>query len=134
MIRITDAGRGAYKPTEKNDCAVRAVAKVLRMPYRDAHQWLAAAGRQERHGISLMKLLYDAYVGQMLVKGRRIYFRFFHPDLPRYTVAEFLNAHKTGSYILQTKGHVFAMIDGIIYDDKKWAWEKALVISYCKFQ
>ena len=133
MIVVTDAGRGGYKPKERNDCAVRAIAKVLRMSYRDAYKFLEAVGRKEDAGLPLMILLKDAWERRHPIRGKSLQFMHYNPDLPRYTAEEFRNAHRKGAYIVQVKEHVFALIDGIVYDDRKWPLEKDKVVSYCKF-
>lgn len=104
----TDAGRAASRrPKQTNDCTVRAVAVACGLAYgllADAGrvsgrrmtgfpEWLAHQGWAIKHGFPA-------------VKGRR-----------RMTVAAFVAAYPRGRFIVRVAKHVFAAIDGVVYDD-----------------
>ena len=134
MLIVTDAGRRTYKPTEKNDCTVRAIAKIFNMSYKRAHSFCEGMGRRERKGYPLPYWLYQCWVNKQMVLGKKLEHRFYLAEMPRYTVREFIELKASkGTFMIQVDEHVFAVINGIIYDDKKWDWETAKVISYFKF-
>lgn len=113
----TDAGRALSKrPNSKNDCTVRAVALVWGLSFDNAYELLALSGRvphkrfdfktwaegvNKQHGTTFQWLSFPAE------KGKR-----------RMTPAEFCQSHETGSYILRTAKHVFAVIDGVVLDEQ----------------
>jgi hypothetical protein len=134
--RATEAGF----EYETNDCTVRALAVAVGVPYRDAHASLARAGRQPRHGMYFNELLASWSRSQQVVYG----YRFERMAIPsatvtharrrsvsadgwnrsttmylkrnRPTLASILSTLKTGRYLVVITRHVFAVIDGVIYD------------------
>ena len=99
----SDAGRTDSLIPEKNDCTVRAYATVTGMSYRDAWRELAAAGRKFRKGFHV-EPFYRKKFGFPLPR-------------PNCTVHNFVNAFcKHGKWIVLVRGHVFAVVDGVVHD------------------
>lgn len=106
----TDAGRSMSKrPKQGNDCTVRSVALVKRMAYDDAYDMLAAAGRKCFNGFDLgMWLMKQPGVVKLSfpgLKGQR-----------RMNPVQFCQEYPEGRYICRVAKHVFAVIDGTVYD------------------
>jgi len=111
QLVTTDSGRissGYFY--ERNDCTVRALALAAKIPYAEAHSHLKAHGRKAGKGVMHKPLVaaYDKYVGEH--HRTSVYKR----DLP--TVAAFITAHPVGTFIVNVRGHVFALIDGLQHD------------------
>lgn len=107
----SDAGRSASKrPKQKNDCTVRALAAVRSLPYDEAYDILAEAGRKCSRGFLFSKWINDqpwaTRIAFPAVKGQR-----------RMNPAAFTERFRTGRYICQVAKHVFAVIEGVVYDD-----------------
>jgi len=106
----TDAGRAESKrPKQQNDCTVRAVALAFKLPYDEAYELMAKAGRKSWQGIH-----FRSWADQ-------------HPHLKRKSFpavkgqsrmnpAKFCSEFKIGHWIAQTAKHVFAVIDGVVLD------------------
>jgi hypothetical protein len=110
--------RSVADPTgaERNDCAVRALATGLGLPYEEVHAYLKAKGRVERKGTSAFQ--YDP-----LLKAHG-YVR-THPSKysPKHgysrggmVVRTFLKKHPKGTFFLQIAHHIFCVKDGVIHD------------------
>ena len=104
-----------YNPNPYNrrvgDCAVRAVAKALNEDWDTAFTRLIISAYEMGDMPSS-----DSVWGATLRKNgfRR---ETIPNDCPNcYTVAEFVEAHPTGTYVLALGGHVLAVDDGNIYD------------------
>lgn len=129
---ISDSGRGEAMPTEKNDCTVRALANVLGMPYMEAHTLLAKMGRPNGEGYAIGLHLRKIAADGIEVRGHKL--RFFHYKGEKPKVIDVIGKVKGyGRWIIQVDKHVFAVINGVVYDDKDWAWQDAPVISACQF-
>jgi hypothetical protein len=98
---VTDAGRKQYKPGERNDCTVRAFAKIFNISYKEAHAFIETMGRKERKGYPLPYWMYLAWVNKDTVRGKKIEHKFYLPDFPRYTVEQFMKTHHDGRYMIQ---------------------------------
>lgn len=108
---LTDAGRAQSKrPRQKNDCTVRAIALARNLPYDEAYELLALAGRKCAKGFVLKTWLKEQSWATMIsfpaIKGQR-----------RMNPATFVQNYPTGRYICKTAKHVFAVIDGVVYDE-----------------
>lgn len=96
-----DGGRIAG---EKNDCTVRALMLVTRLTYEQAHEALRRrCGRKNGHG-TWPRHAYAEHGGV------------FKYAEGRPTLAAVLATLGRGFYILSTKDHVFAVIDGKVID------------------
>lgn len=104
-----------YNPNPYNrrvgDCAVRAVAKAFNEDWDTAFTRLIISAYEMGDMPSS-----DSVWGATLRKNgfRR---ETISNDCPNcYTVAEFAEAHPTGTYVLALGGHVLTVDDGNIYD------------------
>lgn len=94
-----------------SDCVVRAVSKILDMPWEKTYMELCVQGlKMCDWGNS--NAVWGAY---LLEHGfRRDTVQNTCPDC--YTIDDFCAEHPTGEYILATGSHVVAVIDGNYYD------------------
>ena len=109
----TDAGRGSSKrPKQVNDCTVRALVLTRGLSYDEAYDVLKAAGRECNK-----RFLMVAYLNQQpwahkiafqAVKGER-----------RMNPVTFTKQFSSGVYICRTAKHVFAVLNGVVFDDHK---------------
>lgn len=106
----SDAGRSASKrPKQKNDCTVRALATVMGLPYDEAYDILAEAGRKCSRGFAFPKWINAQPWAKKhsfpAVKGQR-----------RMNPATFAQQFPRGRFICQVAKHVFAVVDGVLID------------------
>ena len=114
MIKLTETDGGKVAsgfPDEFNDCAVRALALSTKINYGDAHDMLRERGRRDRRGTrtawlesSLTSLASLGVKWNKMEEGRHL------------TLAQFIASHRTGRYIVITRSHGLALIDGVIHD------------------
>lgn len=114
-------GRTAELAGEKNDCTVRSLSVVAGLPYGAAHRTMELAGRRPRKGIAIttvyptgdtVKRIANYDVKEVFRSG----FDKFYGFKTDITVAEALRRFPRGRFVFRTKHHVFAVIDGTIYD------------------
>ena len=88
---------------EKNDCTVRALMEVLGVSYLEAYGYLIGAGRKKNRGINCHRL-FDSLSKAVMPR-------------PNMMVRNYITyiAH-TGKFVIETRGHVFAVIEGEIKD------------------
>jgi hypothetical protein len=129
-VRMTT--RDAGFEGEKNDCFVKAIQAVTRVPYRDAHAWVARefkrTNRRPTHGVvDVMQRIEDT---KTTVYGFRAFRKpastgiavrrtmFGYRQVATYrTLASFAASHRTGRWLLWSNNHAFGMVDGVIYDN-----------------
>lgn len=98
---------------ERNDCAVKAVAIATGVGYEKAHSVFAKLGRRNGRGVSWEQMV--KAIKQCT--GHDInYDQIFKPNGQRYTGRTIGQALPSGKYILIFKGHVAALVDGVIED------------------
>lgn len=112
MRLVTDGGaKASGYGKEKNDCAVVAFSLALGISYKDAYKKLDAAGRQKNSGFYINEFMeHCGFLGYntktiKFKKGRRL------------TQNEFAITYNKGKWIAYTKGHVIAVINGVIFDN-----------------
>lgn len=112
---VTDAGRSLSKrPKSHNDCTVMALANATGLPYDEAYDILAKAGRKPHKGFHMV----DWAKSATLPDGRTFRWK----PLPavkgqwRANPVSFAIWHPRGSYILRVSKHVMACVDGTIMD------------------
>lgn len=102
----TDGGRIAKGfLNEKNDCTVRAYSIASGLSYEIAHSLLTKFGRKPKKGIPFINFIKSEFNDCAYIIFKEI-----------SNPAKFLKEHPTGKYVCQIKRHVFAVIDGKIYD------------------
>jgi len=106
-----DGGRLGFAPNEKLDCTVRALAIASGAEYGRVHALLESYGRKRGR-----KMKDFARAMRVLCGGT------FNGRCPRVagdtgiTLGRYALAHPEGRYCLRVRGHVVAVIDGVIYD------------------
>jgi len=103
---FNDAGSPSY---ERNDCTVRTLAITTKTPYLRAFAILSNAGRKRNRGFHIQKFLKT---------NKRVCNHFFRKLSFRnpITVNKFVKRYPKGTYYVLIRGHVFAIIDGTVYD------------------
>ena len=108
---------------ERLDCAVRAVAIAMDIPYAKAHALLRAHGRKLKQRTAVF--IISNVVTEHCPTAERRYYRPF-----KLTVANFAKLNAKGRYVLFIRGHFFAIVDGTVHSFKShatarviWAWE-----------
>lgn len=108
---LDDAGRNRSKRIgQYHDCTVRTLAIVTNSDYDDVYDLLAENGRKSCQGFDLSGFL-KKKKGQIL--GGRFIKLSTHKDATPKTIHITLNK---GRYVLETKVHAWALIDGVHHD------------------
>lgn len=98
------------------DCAVRAVAKAIKVDWETAYLMICKAGYEMGDMPSS-----DSVWGAVLRQEG-----FYRQSIPSrcpacYTAAEFCMDHPAGTYVLGFGGHVATVVDGDLFD----AWDSS---------
>lgn len=109
-FRFHDGGRlSSRRPKQSNDCTVRALAIARELPYDEAYDTLAAAGRKCARGFHFApwatRQPYFRKHAFQAVKGQS-----------RMNVAKFCETHPQGRWVVRTAKHVLAVVDGVAHD------------------
>lgn len=120
-FQISDAGRSLSKrPKQKNDCTVRALSLVLDLSYDNVYEFLASEGRSCSKRFKLKEFLANEQVLSKIqsLTNFHVQWRAFQAvkGKPRMNPPQFTLDFPQGKYILKTAGHVFAVIDGTVFD------------------
>ena len=110
---ITDGGRLSTHPNERLDCVVRGFAIAAGIPYPEAHAMFKAAGRRDRCRTrnTILNKLMNGFI-KTGING----FKVSRAGDCGITVKRYITEHSQGRYLLGRRGHVFAVIDGVIHD------------------
>ena len=111
----TDAGRALSKrPHSKNDCTVRALATVTGLSFDAAYNLLSLEGRESHRGFNFRKWADSGPT----VNGYRLTWIPFPAvkGKSRMNPAKFAALYPHGRFIARTAKHVFAIVDGVCYD------------------
>lgn len=94
--------RPAY---DTKDCSVRALAVATGCSYEQASAVFSAAGRNLKKGtpVDLSRKVHETWLGMI-------------PTDSIDFLAAFIAANPKGRFILHTKHHAFAVIEGIVHD------------------
>jgi len=109
---MENSGFANYPKQEHNDCTVRAYSKVADIPYSFAYDVIANLGRKPGGLFPFSKLTDwdESFSTLPVLDGEK---RLTHR---RGTVRRFLRDHPKGSYVVRVPQHVFAVVDGVVYD------------------
>lgn len=98
---------------EDNDCSVKAVALACGLPYDAAHAAFEDAGRRHGRGVltpQIFKALKVLKINTQPISHLR------QPNGSRYTPRTISRLLPFGRYLVYTRGHVFALVDGQVLD------------------
>lgn len=120
----TDAGRAASRRSrQRYDCTVRALAMARQLPYDEAYDILAAAGRKCGRGFEFRKWIgTNAWATKISFPARK--------GEPRMNLATFAEQHPAGTYIVKVAKHVIAVRDGVVYDDFENAPDRCVYTAW----
>ena len=118
--------------SERLDCSVRALSVATGRPYEVVHAELARQGRQNgKHtlwtalvraagNLGLARLAYVVgECGEYGAKGAA----------KLLTLTQFVRDHRRGRYLLNTRTHSFALIDGVVHDYRHGAGARSRITS-----
>ena len=113
--------REAYEYDEHNDCSVVALAIAAGWDYIDAHGAMWKAGRRRHKGATIrqsIQALEQAKVKHTVLDTNIMERMTKQAGLKTMTVNQFakINNMKGTSYQIMIRGHIFAMIDGVVHD------------------
>ena len=93
------------------DCAVRAIAKALRIDWETAYLMICEAG------YAMGDMPSSDSVWGAVLRQNGFYRRAIPNKCPDcYTVADFCEDHPVGTYVLGFGGHVATVVNGDLYD------------------
>jgi len=107
------AGSTNYK--ESNDCCVIAWATVFQCEYAKAHKYLKEVGGRAPHRGMFQKDIQRCFEGVKLhkwVKGP-------YSASNKISLKKFINKHPEGRFFVVSRGHAFAVVDGVVLDYKE---------------
>ena len=107
------------------DCTVRALTAAECVSWKDAYQFLCNTGLEE------YKMPHDGGVFKKVCKKLGYSFETFKSS-ERVPIYEFVKQHPKGTYIVRTRSHVTAVVDGKYYD--AYDCGTSYVTSYWKKQ
>lgn len=129
---ITDGGKPANLQEHNLDCTVRALACATGLSYEVAYIIAEDAGRQP--GCSYP---WAQVVREWVFQGFGHYE--WDTDTRDTTVAAFIRQHPQGRFVIRTQfhgakiGHVFAVVDGVVYDNYKTSLRRKVRSFYQLF-
>jgi len=106
-----DGGRRfSRRPKQKEDCTVRALVIATGADYDEAYDELRSRGRGSHRRFPFSIITKEVIFGHIFVWQQ------FEPNL---NTTEFCEMYTCGTFILQMKGHVMCVKDGVVYDTGK---------------
>ena len=139
------SGSSEIAKTEKNDCAVRAVANACDVNYDQAHKFCTEMfGREKGKGTQLFstllktnsEMVFDEvgqlnmfeqgikrtvkHIGDMPKAGGKLFNPKYKHKKVAYTVKEFAQRFNKGNYILAVNDHALAVNDGVVIDNSNY--------------
>jgi hypothetical protein len=111
---------------ENNDCAVVAVAAIMDVSYEVAHAALKACGREDRRGTNTgITLRAIQYLGGTITTGIPLYSETYKAIIKSYPAPHcnlqsitthhperFAKVWPQGRFLMRTRGHILAIVDG----------------------
>lgn len=146
MFKLHDAGRSmSRRPKQQRDCTVRALAMVATFKYDFTYDLLKDAGRECNAGFDIeawarKSHLYDGANDHIYWRLHKMPWHKDHYEVgitKRYRLLDFIKDNPSGRFMVSTARHVFAVCDGVAYDDAPWhysenrpvyAWMEAKVV------
>ena len=111
------SGSSEIAKTEKNDCAVRAVANACDVNYDQAHKFCTEMfDRQKGKGTTGFSLLLKMNTEMVFDEVGQFNPKYKHKKVA-YTVKEFAQRFNKGNYILAVNKHALAIKNGVVVDN-----------------
>ena len=92
-----------------NDCSIRSIAKILGLSWDEVYMHLSNIGFKKKMLMNSVQVMEEFL-------GKYDYSLHINRTEERQILKSFLNTLDNGKYIIVTKGHCFAFINGVIYD------------------
>lgn len=92
---------------DSNNCTIVSLSICAGIPYEKANEIGIDAGRKKNRGL---------YTHKLFASARKKGIRFRKIPVNRISLKRFLLKYPKGRFLLERRGHVFCVIDGIIYD------------------
>ena len=92
-----------------NDCTIRSLSKVLNKPYKEIYHELARLGEEQCRMYNSTNLIKE-FLKDYNYKSSTFDYRI--------SVGQFMYQNKKGKFIISTKNHMCAYIDGVWYDNE----------------
>lgn len=136
--RVDTCKVGASHPHEAADCTVHALAVCAGIPYADAHAFLKSRGRKDGHGMRMWEYHLSNYAGvhgKFVPVTSRIREAINPAAWDHITVGQVLKSNLLPKRcIIGIKGHVFAVIDGMVYETTRQCGSSKRVLDIMEFQ
>lgn len=125
----TDAGRAqSRRPKQKSDCTVRTLGKLMGHEYDYIYHILSTWGRKCNRGWDIeghfrKHTWLDGFGDTLYAVSQKMPYTKDHHEVgpaKRYRISNFLKDHPTGMFAVLSAKHVFAVMDGKMYDDLPW--------------
>jgi len=114
------------KSFKAGDCVFRAISTAMDISWDEVYAGLCDMGYQMKDSPNC-KPVYQKW---LKLKGFPMRSQPRHDNYTKYTMDEFAMVYNTGSYIINLRGHMSCVKDGIIYDT--WNCSKLCVGNYWK--
>lgn len=126
---FTDGGRSmSARPRQKYDCTVIALAIATGKPYDQCYAECAAGGRKPSRSFDFEEFIQHnpVLLGHHItrlsfpaVKGQR-----------RMHTSTFCERYNDGAFIARVAKHVFAVLDGVVYDEEPPRENACIYVAY----
>lgn len=113
---ISNPRASAGLGNESNDCAVRALSHAFNVPYTYAHAAMAAGGRKQCKGTSIITIHQVVTREHNGKRGVAMETIGIGPGKRQVSIATFCKYHPQGSFYCIVRGHAFAVVDGVVHD------------------
>lgn len=115
LLKYSDGGleQTKLKNVETNDCTVRALAILAKVPYDAAHKLLKQGGRVDRKGFYMSQYL-DMNPVAYGYKFEKV--KFSDRRNMGHTLRQFATNNPKGSYMILTRDHATSIVDGKYVD------------------
>ena len=109
-----------YMPDDRDDCVIVALAILRKVTYAQAHKHIhTTCTRKYRSGVYRKEWI-PAFESTGLDMSKSTFMpRQLGGVGSRYTQKTIAKLCKTGTWLVATKRHVFAVVDGVIQDDER---------------
>lgn len=104
-------GSGIKEYKDKNSCTVVALSCVTGNTYKQCYDYMKRFGRL--HGVGMLGSQIKTAFSAMK-KFKMVESPYSHTN--RITINQFLKKHPVGKFYCCSRGHAFAIIDGVLYD------------------